>query len=231
MWRHERNLGKNNMAESEQSSNFEALPEDDSCSGQLENDGDWLPMDSEEDGASLSFRAIRAAHSYYVSLSSGSTPDEGPDLQEFIEGICQELETDPVQEESLIKRFRKKIWTLLSDVLVVLRITLKTNIVFLARIHSGDNQTIHIINYEGRPLVTSSEISALFWDSDMLRSQVRLSPFIVVNCNMHGFLCESSYAGVHYRVCVVLNSWNSTSGSLPRKFCLTRITSLYSWNL
>ena len=84
------------------------MPEDDSCSGQLENDGDWLPMDSEEDGASLSFRAIHAAHSYYVSLSSGSTPDEGPDLQEFIEGICQELETDPVQEESLIKRFRKK---------------------------------------------------------------------------------------------------------------------------
>jgi hypothetical protein len=40
------------------------------------------------------------------------------------------------------------------------------------RINLMDMCTVHIINYHKEPYLTSADISALFWDSDVLRSMV-----------------------------------------------------------
>ena len=43
-----------------------------------------------------------------------------------------------------------------------------------------DRRYIHVINYEKKPCLISAEISALFWDSDLLRSMVCENPQSII---------------------------------------------------
>ena len=44
--------------------------------------------------------------------------------------------------------------------------------VIVKRLNLPDNKVVHVIKFEEKPFVVRSEISALLWDGDLLRSMV-----------------------------------------------------------
>ena len=83
------------------------------------------------------------------------------------------LEEKPTEEDL---EFMRKVCEQLSDAVDVI----------VKRLDLPDNKVVHVIKFEEKPFVVRSEISALLWDADLLRSMVSYfmfaSPVMVYGC-------------------------------------------------
>ena len=83
------------------------------------------------------------------------------------------LEEKPTEEDL---EFMRQVCEELSDAVDVI----------VKRLDLPDNKVVHVIKFEEKPFVVRSEISALLWDADLLRSMVSYfllaSPVMIYGC-------------------------------------------------